>query len=258
MKVVLVTGASSGIGKAAAIYFAAKGYAISITARSGDGLAATKRDCIAAGIKENCVVVTPGDLTLESTAENVVRDTIDKLGSIDVLINNAGFAHAGPLATSTVEDFDKQMNLNLRSLHQLTRLVIPHLIKSKGSIVNVSSVGSLMPVPYAGFYCMSKAALDMYTKCLAQELAPHGVRCNSINPGLVKTEFAVASGMCTPETVDAAYEQRAQLSAMGRSAKPEEIAKSIYFLASSASSFTTGTIMLVDGGRMLGPAQKTN
>ncbi|CAJ0926932.1 unnamed protein product, partial [Mesorhabditis belari] len=228
------------------------GFAISITARSGEGLEKTKKECVAAGIKEDKVVITVGDLMLAETAEKVVKNTIEKLGSIDVVINNTGFLHFGAISTSTIEDFDKQMNLNLRSLHQLTRLVIPHILKSKGNIVNVSSAGSQMPVPGCGFYCMSKAALDMYTKCLALELAPQRVRVNSINPGLVMTEFSVNAGLATNKKER--YNQLGATNPIGRAASPEEIAKTIYFLASKSSAFTTGTIMISDGGRLLGTA----
>ncbi|CAJ0925454.1 unnamed protein product, partial [Mesorhabditis belari] len=205
MKVAVVTGASTGLGKAIAVYFASKGFAVSITARSGDALQKTKAECVAAGIKENAVVITVGDLTQASTAEAVIKNTVDKLGSIDVLINNAGYLQFGALSTATVEDFDKQFNLNVRSLHQITRLAIPHLIASKGNIVNVSSAGSMMPVPGCAFYCMSKVALDMYTKSLALELAQKGVRVNSINPGLVMTDFSVAAGLATQENKAEGY-----------------------------------------------------
>ncbi|CAJ0935175.1 unnamed protein product, partial [Mesorhabditis belari] len=243
MKVVLVTGASTGLGKAIAVYFASKGFAVSITARSGDALQKTKAECVAAGIKENKIVITVGDLTELSTAEAVVKNTIHQLGSIDVLINNAGYLQFGALSTATVEDFDKQMNLNVRSLHQITRLSIPHLLQSKGNIVNVSSIGSMTPVPGCAFYCMSKAALDMYTKSLALELAPQGVRVNSINPGLIMTEFSVNAGLATQENKAERYNQLGSTNPLGRAASPDEIARTVYYLASKNSSFTTGTIM---------------
>ncbi|CAJ0580386.1 unnamed protein product, partial [Mesorhabditis spiculigera] len=252
MKFAIVTGASSGIGRATAVELAKKGYAIAITARSQDELEKTKKACTDAGCPSDKVIVIQGDLTEKATAEKVVEETVGKLGGIDVLVNNAGFAIAGMLSGMPVEEFDRQMNLNVRSLHQLTQLALPHLLKSHGNIVNISSVASEMTQPAAGFYCVSKAALDMYTKCLALELAPKGVRVNSINPGLIDTAFGVNAGMCTKENRDERMAPYIAAYPIGRAGLPEEIAHAVVFLASTESSFTTGAILHVDGARRLG------
>ncbi|CAJ0580442.1 unnamed protein product, partial [Mesorhabditis spiculigera] len=252
MKTVIVTGASSGIGKGVAIFFSSKGYAVSITARSKENLEKTKQACVEAGCPEEKVVITVGDLTKRETCEEIIENTLKALGAIDVLVNNAGFGVAGAISDSSVESLDKQLDLNLKSLHQLTQLAIPHIVNVKGSIVNVSSAMSQIPYPTVAFYCISKAALDMYTKCLALEMAPKGVRVNSINPGLVHTEFQTRNGFCTEESKDELMDAFAKSHPLGRGATPEEIARTIFFLASPESSFTTGAIMNVDGGLVIG------
>ncbi|CAJ0580483.1 unnamed protein product, partial [Mesorhabditis spiculigera] len=252
MKVAVVTGASSGIGRATAVALAKKGYAIAITGRSQDELEKTKKASTDAGCPADKVIIIQGDLTERATAEKIVEETVSKLGGVDVLVNNAGFAISGMLSTMPVEEFDRQMNLNVRSLHQITQLALPHLLKSHGNIVNISSIASEMAHPAAGFYCISKAALDMYTKCMALELAPKGVRVNSINPGLIDTPFQITAGMCTTENRQERLAPYIATYPVGRSGQPEEIAHAVVFLASPESSFTTGAILHVDGARRLG------
>ncbi|CAJ0916895.1 unnamed protein product, partial [Mesorhabditis belari] len=258
MKVVIVTGASAGIGKGIAVYFASKGFAISITARSQEGLEKTKAECVAAGCPEEKIVITAGDLTVMETCKKIVSNTISKLGSIDVLVNNAGFGIIGYLETFSMEDYDKQMNLNLRTVHQMTTTALPEIIKSKGNIVNISSICSQLSWAMSGMYCVSKAALDMYTKCLSLEMGPKGVRVNSVNPGLVETEFQIRAGLCTADNREETLGGFARSHPIGRGGKPQEIAAMVYFLASAESGFTTGSIVVVDGGRSVGIAEDPN
>ncbi|VDN27860.1 unnamed protein product [Gongylonema pulchrum] len=178
--IAIITGASSGIGAATAEFFAKKGYILSLSGRNEKALEATAAKCATAGMSRDSVLTTPGDVTEEKVATALVNRTIEKFGLINALVNAAGIIINGKVADCTMADYDRQMNVNLRSIVQLTQKAIPHLIKSKGSIVNVSSINGICPFSGLAFYCMSKAALDQFTKCLAVELGPEGVRVNSV------------------------------------------------------------------------------
>ena len=122
------------------------------------------------------------------TAQKIVDDTIKALGRVDILINNAGWTFGmTPIFEQSIENFQKTFDLNLKAAVVLTKLCLPYLRESKGNVVNVSSVGSVQNYDNLSFYCMSKAALDMFTKCLASEEGKNGIRVNSVNPGFVDT-----------------------------------------------------------------------
>ncbi|KYN26966.1 putative L-xylulose reductase [Trachymyrmex cornetzi] len=193
-KVVLITGASSGIGAETAIQLAQLGASLSITG-----------------------------------------------------LNNAAIVEFGSIETPSLEQYDNTFNVNVRSVFQLTTLAVPHLIKTKGNIVNVSSVAGLRPQKNNLPYCMSKAALDQFTRCVALELASRQVRVNSVNPGAVPTNILRNTGL-TQEQVKTVFEQLKEGHALGRTGDTLEIAKTIAFLASDDASFITGVTMPVDGG----------
>ena len=250
-KVVIVTGASSGIGAATAIHFASLGAHVSIVARNKQKLEAVQQKCVEAAAKyspklQPLAIVS--DVTTDS--KRIIAETIKTFGKLDVLVNNAGIGDATSLASKNLMDtFDKVLNTNVRSIFELTQLAVPHLIKTKGNIVNVSSVAGTRAFASGIPYCVSKAALDHFTKCTSLELAPKGVRVNSINPALIEdTDIFIKAGM--PPKV---YEKMVKVSAPGhpmqRNGQPEECAAAIAFLASDQASFTTGAIFPVDGGR---------
>ncbi|XP_075256651.1 3-oxoacyl-[acyl-carrier-protein] reductase FabG-like [Convolutriloba macropyga] len=191
-----------------------------------------------------------GDIGEEKTCEVIYNETISKFGRIDILINNAGCFRQGPLDTTSIESFDDVIRINARSVIFLTQLCIPELKKTKGSIVNVSSIAGVRSFVGAGYYCMSKVAQDMYTKCLALELAPHGVRVNAVNPGTVDTPVFKRSGL-TDEQVAGFFEAEIVLNPIKRIGTVEDVADLIAFLAGSRASFITGNITSVDGGRNL-------
>uniref|UniRef100_A0A0R3RPG1 3-oxoacyl-[acyl-carrier-protein] reductase n=1 Tax=Elaeophora elaphi TaxID=1147741 RepID=A0A0R3RPG1_9BILA len=196
--IAVITGASSGIGKATAEYFAEKGYNLSLNGRNEKALEVTVSNCITKGLNKDSILTTVGDLTDEKVATTLIERTVEKFGRTDSLINAAGILVNGKVMDCTMEDYDYLMDINLRSVVQLTRKAIPYLIKTKGSIVNVSSINGPCSVSlFAGvtFYCMSKAGLDQFTKCLALELGPEGVRVNSVNPGVIITDIHKRSGM---------------------------------------------------------------
>ncbi|KHJ45409.1 3-oxoacyl-[acyl-carrier-protein] reductase domain protein [Trichuris suis] len=142
------------------------------------------------------------------------------------------------------------MTVNVRSIIHLTQLCIPYLIRSKGVIVNVSSTASSCAYPGVAYYCISKAALDQFTKCLALDLAREGVRVNSVNPGVIVTELHRRGGM-TESQYKEFIERAKELHPLGRVGEVDEVAAAISFLASSSSSFITGELLKVDAGRAL-------
>ncbi|XP_065837565.1 uncharacterized oxidoreductase TM_0325-like isoform X2 [Oscarella lobularis] len=165
-KVVLITGASSGIGAAASRHFATLGCRLALTGRNVDNLTKTAEECkkIRSGVEVMTVV---GDLAKEEDVRKVFDATVDRYNEIDVLVNNAGILSMGTVETATLEDFDKSMSVNVRAMFQLTQLSVPYLVKSKGAVVNVSSVTGIRAFPGVLFYCMAKAAVDMFTRCTA-------------------------------------------------------------------------------------------
>ncbi|KAM7346574.1 3-oxoacyl-[acyl-carrier-protein] reductase FabG [Cochliomyia hominivorax] len=244
-KVVLITGASSGIGAATAETFAKNGANIVIVGRNVDNLKATELKCREINNNVNCLSIV-ADVTTDS--ERIINETIDRFQRLDVLVNNAGILASGGLLDIDVEQFDRIFNTNLRAVFTLTKLAGPHLIKSHGSIINVSSVAGLRSFAGVLSYGVSKAALDQFTKCVALEMAPKNVRVNSVNPGVVITEIHKRGGMTKEEY--AQYLERCKSThAMGRVGNVYEVAETIAFLASKNASFITGACVPIDGGK---------
>lgn len=244
-KVVIITGASSGIGAGAAIHLSKLGAKLVLTGRNEANLKVTVTECIGE------VLSVISDMNVENDRQKIVSETLKRFGKIDVLVNNAGIGEYGDLLTTDLNKFDDIFNTNVRSVFHLTQLVAPHLIETKGNIVNVSSVAGLRAFPTFTAYCMSKAALDQFTRCVALELAPKGVRVNSVNPAVIVTNFLKRIGMD-----EASYQEFCEKAgashALGRVGTAEETAHAIAFLASNeASSFITGTTLAVDGGRAI-------
>lgn len=179
-KVILITGASSGIGAACAEYFAKEGALLALVGRSAEKFEKVVEKIKANGIEEEPLVIL-ADISVD--AERIITETIEKYEKLDILINNAGIANYGDIETAKVEEFDSIMATNVRGVFELTQKAVPHLIESNGNIVNISSALSITPIPSMILYSMSKAALDQFTRCLAIGLASKGVRVNSVNPG---------------------------------------------------------------------------
>lgn len=233
-KSILITGASSGIGAATAHRLAKNGAALALSGRNVDNLKAVARD-----VGADKAFIVAGDVTKEADTENILERTIEKYGKLDVLINNAGILETGTIENTSLEQFDRLMNTNIRSIYHLTMLAVPHLIKTKGNIVNVSSVNGIRAFPGVLAYNISKTAVDQFTRCVALELAQKGVRCNSVNPGVTITNLHKRGGM-NDEAYAKFLEHSKTTHAMGRPGQATEIADAILFLASDASSFVTG------------------
>ncbi|KAK6729580.1 hypothetical protein RB195_006554 [Necator americanus] len=248
MPVAIITGASSGIGRATALLFASHKYQLSLTGRNEAALKDVAKECVQQGIAEKDIVISPTDLSAEEAPKTIVDNTLTKFQRIDSLINSAGILRAGAVLDSNISVYDELFNVNVRCLVRLTREALPHIIKSKGTVVNVSSINGPCPFPGVTYYCMSKSAVDQFTKCLALEMAPHGVRVNAVNPGVTVTNLHRRSGQ--DEATYAAFLEKSKTThALGRPGNPKEVAEAILFLASEKSSFTTGQLLRVDGGR---------
>jgi NAD(P)-dependent dehydrogenase (short-subunit alcohol dehydrogenase family) len=247
-KVVLITGATSGIGRATALLFAGAGARLMLTGRNRDVLLELKSKLDKPG-SETCEIL-PGDITDTAFRRDLVAAAIDNFGRLDILVNAAGIIASGTIETTSLEDFDKMMDINVRSVFHLTQVAVPHLTETGGNIVNVSSVTGLRAFPGVLSYCVSKAGVDQFTRAVALELAPKHVRVNAINPGVVVSNLHRRGGMD-----EAAYqgflEHSKTTHPLGRVGQPEEAAQLIAFLASEQAGWITGVTCSLDGGRQL-------
>lgn len=247
-KVALITGASSGIGFATSLLFAKLGASLVVSGRNAAQLDRLVSECRQAN-KEVKVEAAPADICKEAEAEALVGRAVDRFKRLDVLVNCAGILEPGSIEDTTLEQFDRIMNINTRSLLHLSLLSVPHLIASKGAIVNVSSVNGLRAFPGVVAYNVSKAAVDQLTRCMALDLAPKQVRVNAVNPGVTVTELHKRSGM-SEERYAAFLEHSRTTHALGRPGEAREVAEAIAFLADNErSGFVTGHSLPVDGGR---------
>jgi len=248
-KVVIVTGSSTGIGAGTAVKFASEGITgLVLHGRQEEKLKKVKEQCEKAAQGNAKILVSMGDINNEQVRQKLINDTIKEFGRLDILVNNAGISMRGTVSELSMDVFDKLFNTNVRSLVAFTQLAIPHLTKSNGNIVNISSGAAVKALPMFTFYCMSKAALDHFTRCLAVELGPKGVRVNSINPGFIPgTEIVTRQGI-PAELIKAHTERAIQTYPLRRVGTIDEVADAILYLASDKARFITGVIVPVDGG----------
>lgn len=246
-KTVIVTGATSGIGRAAAEAFARDGAAIVAVGRDRAMVARVVAGIEGAGGR---ALGCAADVTTDEAPERIVRTAIDGFGRLDVLVNAAGVIATGSVETTTDEVWDAMMAVNLRAPFRLMRAAAPALGARKGSIVNVSSVNGLRSFPGVLAYCVSKAGVDHLTRCAALELAALGVRVNAVNPGVTVTNLHRRSGMGEPQYA-AFLERSKETHPLGRPGQADEVASLILFLASDRAGWMTGETIPIDGGRHL-------
>jgi|SRR5689334_544047 len=242
-KTFIVTGATSGIGKATALLALKRGARVALVARREGELAR-----LSAGAPPGAALAVTADLMKDDDRKRVVDETMAAFGGIDVLVNAAGIIGNGTLETTTLGQWDEMMEINLRSVFRLCQLSLPSIIGRKGNIVNVSSVTGVRAFPNVLAYCVSKAGVDQLTHCAALELGAKGVRVNAVDPGVVRTNLHKAGGM-----QDDAYGKFLVHSTtthpIGRVGEPDEVAELILFLASDRAGWITGASFSIDGGR---------
>ena len=242
-KKALVTGASRGIGQVIAVAFAQAGADVALAARGADGLAATAKEVRDLGRQ---AIEIPADLAGQETAAAVVAEAIDRLGHLDVVVNNAGgSSFMVPFLDLRLSGWEKVLRLNLDATMRICQAAGAHMTaRGGGSVINIASVAGLAAAPFLAPYGAAKAAVVSLTKTLATEWGRTGVRVNALCPGWTATELnrvlwdSPDGGQATIASVP-----------LGRWAKPEEMAGPAIFLASEASSFMTGQVLVVDGGQ---------
>lgn len=236
-KVVVVTGAGSGIGAATARRFASEGASVVLCGRGQEKLDEVAASCVGATFTQTC------DVSSLSDTETLTRATMAHFGRIDVLVNNAGFSVVGGFLDHGPEEWRQVMGAGIDGVFNVTRSILPHLLQTRGTIVNVSSVSGLGGDWGMSFLNASKGAITNLTRALALEFGSRGVRVNAVNPGLTLTE--AASSLRHEPALMAKFVERIPL---GRGAEPEEVADVIAFLASDDARFVTGVNLPVDGG----------
>jgi len=241
-KVALVSGSTKGIGLSIATQFALHGARVVISSRKAAECDRVTAELRARGLDATSI---PCDVGRKEQVEHLVQATLEQLGRIDILVCNAATStHYGPMGKASEEAWDKIMAVNLKSVWQLTSLVIPQMAERKdGAVIFVSSIAGLKGNPIIGLYGVTKAALFGVTRNLATEWGPSNVRVNAIAPGLVKTDFARA--LWEDETNRTAREAATPLRRIG---EPDDIGGIAVLLASRAGSFITGQVIVADGG----------
>ena len=241
MSVVLVTGASSGIGAAIAIAFAENGWDVMAAGRDEGRLEEV------ADVSER-IVTWAGELTESEDCDELITDTIDEFGEIDCLVNNAGVFVRGNAGDTSDEDWRRTMAINLDVPFFLSRAALPHLLKAEGSIVNVASDWGLNGGERAVAYCASKGGLVLLTKAMAKDHARDGLRVNAVCPGDVDTPMLAAEAEAEGMDIEEYMEEASESVPSGRVAEPEEVASLALFLASDAATHINGTTIAIDGG----------
>ena len=249
-RAVLVTGASSGIGRACALALAAEGARLGLAGRRRDRLAETAAAVRDAGGEP---VVLEGDVRDEAVCTRWAAECERAFGGLDGLVNAAGVIGNGAVDGTAPSEWDRVMDSNVRSLYLMTRAAAPLLKRRKGSVVNLSSVAATRPYAGLAAYCVSKAAVDMITRCAALDFAPDGVRVNAVNPGVVVTELHTVTGAVAD--YPAFLERGKSTHPIGRVGRADEVAALILYLLSDEAGWITGACMPIDGGRALASAR---
>ncbi len=237
-KTAIITGGGSGIGLSCARIFCQEGAKVVIVGRRKDRLEEAVKE-----IEDNVLAVS-GDLTHDDDIQRLVETTLNTYGRVDILINNAGIFTGAPLHEMKDDEWDTTLDINMRSVFKLTREVLPHMMRQKsGSIVNISSILGLVAAPGTSAYNVSKGALNQFSRSLAVEYGPSGIRSNAICPGLIAT--GMTKDLMSDESLMQEWSKNYPI---GRFGRPEDVARACLYLASDESSFVTGAILPVDGG----------
>ena len=241
-KVALITGAANGIGAACARRFVQEGAQVVLVDRDAQAGAALAQALGAAA------EFVQGDVIHRATADAAVARTVERFGRIDILLNNAGITHASSFLDLAEEDFDRVLDVNLKSYFLFGQAAARRMVAqgTGGAIVNMSSVNAILAIPDQVPYVVSKGAVNQLTRVMAMGLVAHGIRVNAIGPGTIATELARAAVMGS----EAARQKLMSRTPMGRLGEPDEVAKVAVFLAGDDASYMTGQTVYPDGGRL--------
>jgi NAD(P)-dependent dehydrogenase (short-subunit alcohol dehydrogenase family) len=248
-KVALITGGASGIGRSTALLFAAEGAAVVIADLNEAAGREVEQQISSQGGR---ALFAPADVTRDQDCRRVAELALRNFGAIHVLFNNAGIIRRASVVELSEEDWDRVMNVNVKSMFLLCRQVIPLMAQSRGgSIINMASGWGLSGGPRAAAYCASKGAVVLLTKAMAVDHGPQNIRVNCICPGDTDTAMLRSEAQQLGEPAGQFLAEAARRP-LGRLGKPEEIAQAALYLASDSSSFVTGTALVVDGGGLAG------
>lgn len=248
-KVALITGGASGIGRATALLFAREGATVAIADLNAQAGKAAATQIAQSGGR---AIFEPADVTEAEDCRRLADRAIREFGRIDILFNNAGIIRRATVLDLSEEDWDRVMAVNVKAIYLLSREVIPHMQKQGGgSIINTASGWGLAGGAKAAVYCASKGAVVLLTKAMAIDHGPQKIRVNCICPGDTDTSMLRAEAQQLGEANDRFLAEAAKRP-LGRVGSPDEIARAVLYLASDASSFVTGTALVVDGGGLAG------
>jgi NAD(P)-dependent dehydrogenase (short-subunit alcohol dehydrogenase family) len=241
-KVCLVTGAGSGIGRAAALRFSEEGARVAVADVRGEATAETVR-----AIGEDALALTV-DVTSPASIEAALEHVVSSCGGLDVVVNNAGVTIVGAAHELDEDDWDLELATNLKSVYLVSKAAWPRLVeRGGGSIINTASIAGLWAIPADAAYCASKAGVVMLTKCMALDGATDGIRVNCVCPGYTETPM-IEGYFADQADPDEARRFATQLHPLGRLGRPGDIADAMVYLASDEAAWVTGTALVVDGG----------
>jgi NAD(P)-dependent dehydrogenase (short-subunit alcohol dehydrogenase family) len=245
-KVAIITGAARGIGRAIALRYAEEGCSLALSDLNLEGVQQTARDCEAWGQAHGIRTATfPTNVTRRAEVEAMVAGAVEQLGRLDIVVNNAGIFGNAPFETMTDEFWQRMIDINLTGVFLVSQIAVRHWLKAgqPGAIVNLASVSATVAFTESAAYCASKAGVAELTRCVAMELGPQGIRCNSMAPGIIVTEMT-RPALSEPELA-ADWMRRIPQRRYGT---PEDVANLALFLASDDSGYINGEMIYVDGG----------
>ncbi|MGH7801769.1 MAG: SDR family NAD(P)-dependent oxidoreductase [Thermodesulfobacteriota bacterium] len=244
-KTALITGGGEGIGKATALLFCKEGAKVGITGRIKEKLDQVIKEAKGSGE----IIALPGDVSKENDVKQKVEKFVKRFKKIDILFNNAGILEVGNVLTTSVESWDKTIDINIKGMFLMCKYVIPHMIKNGvGSIINNSSVAGFIGCPNTVAYCTSKGAVMQFTRSLALDHVKEGLRVNTICPGFIRTKMNEDFIGNPPDAQKQLDGMAAQIVPMGKRGEPIDVAYGVLYLASDESKYVTGTDLVVDGG----------
>lgn len=236
MKTLLITGGAKGIGRAISEYFLNKGWNVCVNYLKSE------KEALELQEKYPSCFAVKADISCEAEVKAMIKKVTDKFGTVNVLINNAGVAKTELVQYTSAEDFDRIFNINVKGMFLTVKEILPYMINEKrGSIINISSMWGVTGGSMETVYSASKAAVIGFTKALAKEVGPSGIKVNSIAPGVIKTDMI---SNLSSEELEGLMEE----TPLGRIGTPKDIAGTAYFLASEESDFITGQVIGVNGG----------